>query len=123
MIELIILSFATVCFWAITIKCLVGCDWIMINGPNMLPKEDKIKFKAQHDMIGMNKYIGKTVLLSAAILFSMTTVFVALYTQTDFTWVRSGWFVAPFVIVALALGVRMFVAVPTIMGKIKNIKY
>jgi len=116
MIELIILSFIAVCFWATTIKCFVGCDWILINGANAMPKEDKIKFKAQHDMIGLNKYIGKTVLLSAAVLFSLVSIFVALYTQTDFTWVRSVWFVLLFVIVCIALAVRMAVAVPKILG-------
>jgi len=116
MIELIVLSFVAACFWAITIKCLVGCDWILINGPNTLPKDEKIKFKAKHDMISLNKFIGKTVLMSAAILFTLIAVFVALYTQTDLTWVSSVWLVWPFVIVCIALGVRMFVAVPKIMG-------
>lgn len=116
MIALIGTSFVAVCFWAITIKCLIGCDWILINGPNMLPKEDKIKFKAKHDMVGLNRYIGKTVLLSAAILFSLITIFVTLYTQFNFAWVSSGWFAWPFVFVCIVLGVRMFVAVPKIMG-------
>lgn len=117
MAVVILISIAAVCFWAIAIKCLVGCDWILISGPNMLPKEDRIKFKAQHDMIGLNRYMGKTAFLPAAIIATMGALYYALYTQTDFTWVRSGWFVWPLVIVAIALGVRILVAVPTIMKK------
>ena len=67
-------------------------------------------------MIGLNKYIGKAVLFPSAILFSLIAIFMALYIKTDFAWVSSGWFVWPFVIVCLALGVRLFVALPKILG-------
>ena len=71
MLGLIGFSFGAVCSWLLTIKCLKGCDWILVNGPNTMPKADKVKYKEQHDMVGLNRYIGKTILMPMSIIFSL----------------------------------------------------
>jgi len=54
-------------FWVMTAATLRGVDWILISGPNLMPKEDRLKFKEKHDMVGMNRYIGRRVLLPITI--------------------------------------------------------
>jgi uncharacterized membrane protein YphA (DoxX/SURF4 family) len=48
-------------------RCHKGCDWILLSGVNTLPKSDRDEYRSKHDMVGMNRYIGRRVLLPTAI--------------------------------------------------------
>jgi len=85
MIAVISLSVFSLFFWILTVLTLKGVDWILINGVNILPKEDKKKFKEQYDVIAMNKYVGKNIFLPTAILFSLIVPLVLLDTE----WMQS----------------------------------
>ena len=103
-------SIVAVCLWLLTIKCMRGCDWILISGPNIMPKEDKIKYKQQHDMIRMNKYLGKMVFIPASIITSMFVIAFAL------NWDIADWIIGLSAVIMLVLSVPIFIAVFKISG-------
>jgi len=88
MVEVIIVSSLGLFFWILTIFTFKGVDWILINGVNMSSKEEKQKFKEKHDMITMNRYIGKQVFLPIAVLFSLIVPLILF----DAEWMQSAWF-------------------------------
>jgi len=62
-----------------------GVDWILINGVNVLPKEDKQKFKEKYDMISMNKFIGTRMFLPLAVLCSFIVPLIIF----EFEWLQA----------------------------------
>jgi hypothetical protein len=96
-----------------TIFCLRGVDWILISGVNTLPKEDRRKFKERHDMIAMNKFIGKRVFLPATIL---CLGFMPFFFFESHEWMQSAWFGAVIIAVVIAALVPVFSALPKILG-------
>ena len=59
--------------WILGFICLRGLNKVLLN---FLYKEDRDKFKEQHDVIAMNRYISKTILFPSAILMTVTTVLI-----------------------------------------------
>ena len=70
MIGIIICALLGSFFLIMTAICL-NVDWNMISGVNMLPKEERQKFKEKHDMRAMNRYIGKRIFFPLAVLCSI----------------------------------------------------
>ena len=113
MIGIIILLPIAMFFGAMTAFCLKGVDWILISGVNMLPKEDKQKFKEKHDMIAMNRLIGKRIFLPLTIL-CLACVLVLIFGIPE--WMQSAWFGAVIVVAIIAALVLVFSALPKILG-------
>ena len=65
--EGIIVILLSLFFWVFTVICLNGCSWILISGYSMASKEEKEMYKKRYDVVAMNRYIGKTVLLPSAV--------------------------------------------------------
>ena len=112
MIHLIIFLVMAALFWIMTILCM-KVDWILVNGVNMLPKEDRLKYKEKHDMRAMNKFIAKRIFMPLAI---MSTV-VAPVEFLNKEWIETAWFGAFLVIIIVAPLVLVFSALPKILGK------
>jgi len=85
-------------FWFLTAATLKGVDWIFISGVNSLPKEERQAFKEKHDMISMNRYLGKRILLPTAVLFSI----IAPLVLSSADWMQSAWFCAVILISVLS---------------------
>ena len=112
MIEFIIFLIFTAFFWFMTIVTLKGVDWILLSGVNILPKEERRKYKEKHDMIAMNRFIGKRIFLPVSVA---GTVFMPpLILGAEF--VHSAWFVIPLVIAVVAMLLLIFSALPKILG-------
>ena len=91
-----------------TVFCLKGVDWVLISGVNMLPKEERQKFKEKHDMIAMNKFIGKRVFFPTTVL-CLACVPLVVFDIPD-------WFDAMIVVAVIAVLVYVFSALPKILG-------
>jgi len=98
------------------IKCLRGIDWIFISGWILMPKEDKQKFRAQHDMLAMNRLIGKQVFLPTAAFCMLTGIYIFIYTQFDPAWMQSQWVVFPISAAVVGLLVSVFSALLKVLG-------
>jgi energy-converting hydrogenase Eha subunit H len=108
----ILLLVLALLLWAAAIKCIIGCDWILVSGVNTLPKEEKQKYKEQHDMVAMNRYIGKRMLLPMAVVCSLYAAVMLI--DTDLF--RTVWFgTVIFVTTVAAMGL-CFSAVVKVMG-------
>ena len=101
----------SILFWTLTAVCLKGCDWIFISGVNIMRKEDRIKFKQQHNMVEMNKYIGKMIFLPTAAYISFILFFLPYSLHRD-----SQLFVVLLLIFTFAYTIRIFTALPKILG-------
>jgi len=99
-------------FWIMTILCF-KTDWIFVSGVNMLPKEDKIKYKETHDMKAMNCFIAKRVFLPLAIASTISPLIILF---EDAEWVQSTWFGILITLVIIALVVSIFSIIPKILG-------
>ena len=97
--------------WAMTIICL-NVDWVMISGVNMLPKDERLKFKEKHDMRAMNKYIGKRMFLPSAIFCSIFTPIIFF----EPAWVQSTWAGVVIFFACIVFIVYIISAVPKILG-------
>ena len=113
----LIITFVLGLFFVIMFSfCLKGVDWILISGPNMLPKEDRQKYKDKHDMVALNRFIGKRVFLPSAVSCFAFSAIVSLVTFSDAEWVQSTWFAVIIVIVVIAFFVLVGSALPKIFG-------
>ena len=116
MVGLIIGLVAGVALGVLGIKCLRGVDWIFISGWTIMPKEDKQKFKKKHDMVAMNRLIGKRVFIPIAVFCVLGGVFSFLYTQFDPVWMQSSWLAIPILAVVIGVFVPVFSALPKVLG-------
>jgi len=112
MFTLIFMGVISLGCWAMVFACLRGCDWILISGYTLLPKEDKEKFKQQYDIVLMNKYIGKTMFLPISVVCTISMARMLL----NFEWMISSWFNAVFIVIIVAMLVLCFCAAPKILG-------
>jgi hypothetical protein len=106
--------------WVITAFLLKGVDWILISGVSTLPKEDRLKFKEKHDMVGMNRYAGKRIFLPVSI---WATVFAPMFISLMLfgsEWLQSAWYGTAYAIViaicSVALLISIFSALPKMLG-------
>ncbi|MCL2015018.1 MAG: hypothetical protein FWG68_02085 [Defluviitaleaceae bacterium] len=77
MIITIIMSVCAVFFIFITWACLLkngGCNWILLNGENIVDKDAKELFKARHDVPTMNRYLAKNGFLPLAVTFTLFAI-------------------------------------------------
>jgi hypothetical protein len=98
--------------WAMTIICLRGCDWILISGYSLLPKEDKDKYRQKYDVISMNKYLGKTVFMPLAAICSITSLQILF----EPAWMNSGWYTTVLIVAVFVTVGRCFYAVVQVLG-------
>jgi len=103
-------------FGVLGVICLRGVDWILINGQNMMSKEDKQKFKAKHDMIAMNRFIGKRVLLPIAAFFIAGVLFAFIHLQFEPVWMQSSWIAVPILAAVVYVLYVTFSALPKVLG-------
>jgi len=92
-----------------TFFCLKGVDWVLISG--IFSREERKKFKAKHDMIAMNRFIGKRVFLPGAIY---TAAMFPLF--FDMPWMQSEWLGAVILWATFVVMGLVFSAVPKILG-------
>jgi hypothetical protein len=111
MVGTIILVIFALFFWIMTIICM-NVDWVMINGVNILPKEERQKFKEKHDMRAMNKFIGNRVFLPLAVLLSALTPLIAF----EPVWAQSNWVGIVILVAIVAVVIYIVSAVPKILG-------
>jgi len=110
MIAIVILSVVSLFFWILTAFTLKGVDWILINGVNVLPKEDKQKFKEKYDIIAMNKHIGKRVFLPLAILCALIVPLIFF----DAEWMQSQPVLFGIIIVVLSIAFLVYLVRATL---------
>ena len=96
-----------------TVFCLKGVDRVLISGAGTLPKKERQKFKEKHDMIAMNKFIGRRVFLPLTVLNLAFLPFMAFNTPG---WMQSAWFGAVMIVAIIAALVPVFSALPKILG-------
>jgi len=82
----------------------------------MLPKEERQKYKDKHDMVALNRFIGKRVFLPSATSCLAISAIVCLDAFTDAEWVKSTWFAVFTIIVVIAFFVFVGSALPKIFG-------
>jgi hypothetical protein len=106
--------------WIITFFTLRGVDWILISGVNTLPKEDRLKFKEKHDMVGMNRYAGKRIFLPVSLWVSIFAPLFFSLMLFDSDWLQSTWYGTFYGIViaicSIIVLVSIFSALPKITG-------
>ena len=112
MVATAVLLIISLLCWAMTVICLRGVDWILISGVNTLPKAERQKYKEKHDMVAMNKFIGKKVFLPLAIICTITAVVILL----DAPWMQTPWFAAVIIVACVALLAITFWAAAKIFG-------
>jgi len=120
MIWLILYGVSTLLCWIFTAFTLRGVDWILISGVNMLPKEDKQKYKEKHNMVEMNRYIAKKTLLPVSIWLLIFAPF--MFSQFFFNaeWIETTWYGVGYIIIviisAIIMSISIFSAMPKILG-------
>jgi hypothetical protein len=95
--------------WSMTFFTIKGVDWIIVSGPNMLPKEERQAYKEKHDMIAMNRFIGKRILLPLSVWGSV--LIPSIFLSPEFT--------AYYIFIGAVAGIAMvliFSAVPKLFG-------
>ena len=109
---MIIIFIILVLFFGImTFFCFRGVDWVMLNG--MIFKADRDKYRQKHDMIAMNRFIGKRIFLPNTIL--LLTLLPMLFDWPEGHIMTT---IVPmlFFIVAIIVIVSTFFAIPKIFG-------
>jgi len=66
-------SIFTAITWIFTICTMVGVDWILVSGINILPKAERERYRETHDVVAMNQFIGWRILLPISILLTIIT--------------------------------------------------
>ena len=109
MIEGIIVAVVSLLFWVLGAFCLSGLNKLLLSGNT---KKDAEKLKGQYDLISMNRYIGKTIIIPIAVIFS----FISVWILFDFHFMSSTIFGVVFGIAVLAVTVLCFYAATQILG-------
>jgi len=110
MVWFVLLLISSLLGWGMVFICLrkSGCNWVMISG---IYGEEKQKYRDKHDVVALNRYAGKSILLPTAIMITMT-----LPMPLDFAWSTSAWYGILIGICAVASMVRIFIAIPQMLG-------
>jgi len=120
MIWVVLYSIFGLLSWIMTVFTLKGVDWILISGVNTLPKEDRLKFKEKHDMVGMNRFAGKRIFLPLSIWMSIFAPLFFSLMFFDSYWLQYTWYGTGYgimiAICSVAMLVSVFSALPKIMG-------
>ncbi|MCL2703332.1 MAG: DUF3784 domain-containing protein [Defluviitaleaceae bacterium] len=102
--------------WIMAAVCMKGSNRIFLSGYIFLPKEDKDKFREEYDVIAMNKFIGKVILLPASAIISFSVIF--LFLDEGYTFLT-----AAFTVAALAVaGFCIYGAIQVMGGRFKKDK-
>ena len=90
--------------------CLKGCDWVFISG--YIHKDDRDKFRKEHDMPAMNRYLAKAIVIPLMMFFAVFQLLWLFVPQ----WIESTWFGIGAGLAAIILMVRIFSTLPRIFG-------
>jgi len=113
MIGIFVLLTISLFFGILAVFCLKGVDWVLINGVNTLSKEEQQEFKDKYDMIAMNRYIGKRILLPLALL---CLIYVPIIAFETLDWMQSAWFGILVIVVSIGGVVVLCSALPKILN-------
>ena len=114
-----LLPVISILFWVIGIICIKGCNVILVSGANLMPKEDRKKYKEKHDIIAMNRYIGKVIILPLAALCSFMSVTMI----TEFAWMESNWFAGITIAAVIGIIALCFYGAVQILGSRFEMKF
>ena len=109
MIEGIIVAIVSLMFWVFGAFCLRGINRFLLNG---YTKKEAEKAKEQFDVILMNRYIGKTIIIPIAIILT----FISVWLLFDFHFMSSTVVGVAFGIATLAVIILCFYSVTQILG-------
>jgi hypothetical protein len=110
---IIVMVSSLLLLWGMSFICMRGCSWILISGTNMLSKEEKQTFREKHDIVAMNRYIGKIIFLPLALY--LTAIF--FITEYEPAWADSTWFFSVNIISVLVVLGFCFYGVSQVLGR------